>query len=155
MPPNSERDERPGELDVSKLEQAKEHIVKALQRDSKVESRDLYNRLVTQSRAQEGCLYTPCEADAAALHLRPQFTPAPGGFTQMPPALRQAAGSQLEYHSFNGLYPQIHRAWMTIDHMIFLWDYTDPAPAPCTRLRRTVWTTLRRVSAPASWWAPR
>ena len=27
---------------------------------------------------------------------------------------------------FMGLFPQIHRAWMTIDHMLFLWDYTDP-----------------------------
>ena len=39
---------------------------------------------------------------------------------------KQAASEQLEYHMFMGLFPQIHRAWMTIDHMLFLWDYTDP-----------------------------
>ena len=44
----------------------------------------------------------------------------------MPLALKQAASEQLEYHMFMGLFPQIHRAWMTIDHMLFLWDYTDP-----------------------------
>ena len=42
------------------------------------------------------------------------------------PNPNQAASEQLEYHMFMGLFPQIHRAWMTIDHMLFLWDYTDP-----------------------------
>ena len=25
-----------------------------------------------------------------------------------------------------GIFPGIQRAWMTIDHILFLWDYTDP-----------------------------
>jgi hypothetical protein len=38
----------------------------------------------------------------------------------------QAATDQLEYHCFMGIFPEIRRAWMTIDHIFFLWDYTDP-----------------------------
>ena len=44
----------------------------------------------------------------------------------MPAALKQAAAQLEYYHTFSGLFPQIHRAWMTIDHILFLWDYTDP-----------------------------
>ena len=46
--------------------------------------------------------------------------------TQMPAALKQAAAQLEYYHTFSGVFPQIHRAWMTIDHILFLWDYTDP-----------------------------
>ena len=74
----------------------------------------------------DGCLYSECQPSALSMHKRPQFELVPGGFTQMPLALKQAASEQLEYHMFMGLFPQIHRAWMTIDHMLFLWDYTDP-----------------------------
>ncbi|EOD33461.1 hypothetical protein EMIHUDRAFT_253130, partial [Emiliania huxleyi CCMP1516] len=52
---------------------------------------------------------------------------APGGFAPMPAALKQAATEQLEYHMFVGLFPEIHRAWLTIDHMLFLWDYNHPS----------------------------
>ena len=27
---------------------------------------------------------------------------------------------------FMGVFTQLHRAWMSIDHTLFLWDYTDP-----------------------------
>ena len=110
-----------GEADeIAQLEQAKEQVVKALQRDAKVKERDLYDRLVKQARAPDGCLYANSEEASGAEHMRAQFVETAAGFTQLPPALRQAAASQLEYHSFNGLFPEIHRAWMTIDHMLFL-----------------------------------
>ena len=111
-----------------KLEKARELVSKAAQRDAKVADRDLYDRLLKQARAggPDGCLYSECQPSALSMHKRPQFELVPGGFTQMPLALKQAASEQLEYHMFMGLFPQIHRAWMTIDHMLFLWDYTDP-----------------------------
>ena len=110
------------------LEKARELVSKAAQRDGKVTDRDLYDWLLKQARAggPDGCLYTECQPSAQSMHTRPQFELVPGGFTQMPLALKQAASEQLEYHMFMGLFPQIHRAWMTIDHMLFLWDYTDP-----------------------------
>jgi hypothetical protein len=81
-----------------------------------------------QARTNEGCMYEACESDAP-LHKQPQFVPAPGGFTAMPAALKQAATDQLEYHMFVGLFPEMHRAWMTIDHMLFIWDYNEPRGA--------------------------
>ena len=110
------------------LERARELVSKAAQRDAKVPDRDLYDHLLKQARTggPDGCLYTECQPAALSMHKRPQFELAAGGFTQMPLALKQAASEQLEYHMFMGLFPQIHRAWMTIDHMLFLWDYTDP-----------------------------
>ena len=54
-------------------------------------------------------------------------SPAPPALPRTPSPLTSTAGSALRrYHMFMGLFPQIHRAWMTIDHMLFLWDYTDP-----------------------------
>lgn len=89
------------------------------------------------------------------MHKRPALVEAPGGFVPMPTSLKQvcarhdplsrarvgrassqrrspapprlqAATNQLEYHCFMGIFPSIKRAWMTIDHILFLWDYTDP-----------------------------
>jgi hypothetical protein len=34
-------------------------------------------------------------------------------------------GSDLEYKSFMGLFPEIQRAWLTIDNRLFLWNYED------------------------------
>lgn len=33
------------------------------------------------------------------------------------------AYSQLQSMSFQGLWPEIHRAWMTVDNVLYLWDY--------------------------------
>ena len=108
------------------VERAAEHVGKVLAKDAKVSERDLHDRLLKQARMQENLLYDEASADSPEVHRRPALAEAPGGFTQMPAALRQAA-SQLEYyHTFSGLFPQIGRAWMSIDHILFLWDYTDP-----------------------------
>ena len=111
----------------SALEKAKESIERAITRDAKVSERDLYDRLLKQARQPtDGWLYEDASAESTCVHKRPAMSLTPGGFTQIPAALKQAA-SQLEYyHSFTGVFPEIHRAWMTIDHILFLWDYTDP-----------------------------
>jgi len=31
----------------------------------------------------------------------------------------------LEYKCFMGLFPEIGRAWLTIDNRLFLWNYED------------------------------
>ena len=108
------------------IERAAECVTKVIASDSKIKDRDLHDRLLKQARMKATQLYEEAAADAAEVHRRPALAEAPGGFTQMPAALKQAA-SQLEYyHTFSGVFPQIHRAWMTIDHILFLWDYTDP-----------------------------
>ena len=112
--------------DKASLEKASDHITKLLQKDAKVAERDLHDRLLKQARMQENLLYDEASKDAAEVHKRPALAEAPGGFTQMPAALKQAAATLEYYHTFSGLFPQIHRAWMTIDHILFLWDYTDP-----------------------------
>jgi len=33
--------------------------------------------------------------------------------------------SVLEYKCFMGLFPEIGRAWLTIDNRLFLWNYED------------------------------
>ena len=116
----------------AQLHQARDLVSNAVQRDAKVKGRDLHERVAKQTKVREssgdvlGCSYTACTPAALLMHKRPQFEFVAGGYTQMPLALKQAASEQLEYHMFMGLFPQIHRAWMTIDHMLFLWDYTDP-----------------------------
>ena len=112
--------------DKAHLEKAAEHVTKVLSKDAKVSDRDLHDRLLKQARMQENLLYDEASRDAAEVHKRPALSEAPGGFTQMPAALKQAAAQLEYYHTFSGLFPQIHRAWMTIDHILFLWDYTDP-----------------------------
>ena len=112
--------------DKAAEEKAKEHVIKTMQRDAKVSERDMHNRLLKQARMQENLLYDEASSDAPAVHRRPVLTEAPGGFTQMPAALKQAAAQLEYYHTFSGVFPAIHRAWMTIDHILFLWDYTDP-----------------------------
>ena len=112
--------------DKAHLEKATEHVTKVLKDDAKVSTRDLQERLLKQARMQEHLLYDEASRDAAEVHKRPALSEAPGGFTQMPAALRQAAAQLEYYHTFSGLFPEIHRAWMTIDHVLFLWDYTDP-----------------------------
>ncbi len=108
------------------LEKAKEQIAKSLVADANVRDRDLHDRLKLQSRSPEGSLYQEASRDAPGVHQRPAIVEAPGGFTQIPAALKQAA-AQLDYHhTFSGVFPQIHRAWMSFDHILFLWDYTDP-----------------------------
>lgn len=117
---------------TEKLEAARSEVSNLAERDAKVKGRDLFERIEKQTKVrgsggdQLGCSYTMCTPMAPQMHKRPQFELAAGGYTQMPLALKQAASEQLEYHMFMGLFPQIHRAWMTIDHMLFLWDYTDP-----------------------------
>src|SRR5690242_2945122 len=32
----------------------------------------------------------------------------------------------LECRSYLGLFPEINRVWVTIDHRLFLWNYEDP-----------------------------
>eukprot|EP00966_Prymnesium_polylepis_P079457 1841571-Prymnesium_polylepis.1 len=186
------------------LEKAKEQITKVLQKDAKVEQRDLHDLLQKQvpcitPRAWRGrcarlpsrlravplrrrrfigargvrrgapptvaCTTTPtgtrrrctsvrrwwrrpaascrCQrrssrfvfARALSLHARggrirlpPERPPTrspPSPHRRPSPAI-QAATDHLEYHCFMGLFPAIQRAWMTIDHILFLWDYTDP-----------------------------
>lgn len=31
----------------------------------------------------------------------------------------------LECRCYMGLFPEIERAWITVDHRLFLWDYQD------------------------------
>lgn len=40
----------------------------------------------------------------------------------LPPAIVRAYG-QLQSMSFQGLWAEIHRAWMTVDNVLYLWDY--------------------------------
>ena len=40
----------------------------------------------------------------------------------LPPAIVRAYG-QLQSMSFQGLWSEIHRAWMTVDNVLYLWDY--------------------------------
>ena len=121
-----------GKREEATLEAARELVNQSAIRDAKVKDRDLHDRLQKQTHArgstgdQLGCSYMACTQATLTMHKRPQFELTAGGYTQMPLALKQAASEQLEYHMFMGLFPQIHRAWMTIDHMLFLWDYTDP-----------------------------
>ena len=119
----------PGALsaaDKSHLEKSKEVVAKVLEQDAKIQHRDLHDHLLTQARKSDSTQYEEASRDAPAVHRRPAFWEAPGGFTQMPAALKQAAAQLEYYHTFSGVFPQIHRAWMTIDHILFLWDYTDP-----------------------------
>ena len=109
------------------VERAAEHIIKVHANDAKIKDRDLQDRLLKQARTMQAeALYEEASADAPEVHKRPALAERPGGFTQMPAALKQAAAQSEYYHTFSGIFPQIHRAWMTIDHVLFLWDYTDP-----------------------------
>ena len=94
----------------SAIEKAAEHISKVLERDVKVTNRDLQDRLLKQARTgDEPYGYEEASRDAPEVHKQPVLSETPGGFTQMPAALKQAA--QLEYHhTFSGIFPQIHRA---------------------------------------------
>ena len=107
-----------------KLEKSRAVVSKRIASDGKVAERDLYDRLLKQVRMPDA--YEETQSSAAAMHLRPPITEAPGGFTQMPEPLKKMAAQCEYYHTFSGLFPEIRRAWMTIDHMLFLWDYTDP-----------------------------
>ena len=122
--------------DKASLERSTEHITKVLTKDAKVSERDLHDRLLKQARMQENLLYDEAARDGPDAHKRPALSEAPGGFTQMPAALKQAAAQLEYYHTFSGIFPQIHRAWMTIDHILFLWDYTDPRAWPGLSLGR-------------------
>jgi len=108
------------------LEKAKEQLTKVLQRDAKVVDRDLADVFQKQARTNEGCMYDDTNKDAPAMHKRPALVEVPGGFVPMPTSLKQAASDRLEYHCFMGVFTGIRRAWMTIDHILFLWDYADP-----------------------------
>jgi nuclear pore complex protein Nup155 len=108
-----------------KLAESRKQVAKVLERDANLSDRDLYDRLLKQARMLEQNLYEEKLADNALIHQRPAFSEVPGGYTPMPAALQQAAQGEY-YHSFQGLFPQIHRAWMTIDHVLYLWDYNDP-----------------------------
>jgi nuclear pore complex protein Nup155 len=108
-----------------KLADSRKQVAKVLERDANLSDRDLYDRLLKQARMPEQDMYEEKLADNALIHQRPAFSEVPGGYTPMPAALQQAAQGEY-YHSFQGLFPQIHRAWMTIDHMLYLWDYNDP-----------------------------
>lgn len=108
------------------IESAAEHVTRQYSKDAKISERDLHDRLLKQARMEESQLYEEASRDAPVMHRRPALTEAPGGFTQMPAALKQATRQLEYYHTFSGVFPQIHRAWTTIDHVLFLWDYTDP-----------------------------
>ena len=109
-----------------KLAESRKQVAKVLERDANISGRDLFDRLLRQARMQEQELYEEKLADNALIRQRPaSFSEVPGGYTPMPAALQQAAQGEY-YHSFQGLFPQIHRAWMTIDHVLYLWDYNDP-----------------------------
>jgi len=108
-----------------KLADSRKQVAKVLERDANLSDRDLYDRLLKQARMPEQDMYEEKLADNALIHQRPAFSEVPGGYTPMPAALQQAAQGEY-YHSFQGLFPQIHRAWMTIDHVLYLWDYNDP-----------------------------
>ena len=112
-----------------RLEHAADLASKALSRDAKVKERDLHERLLKQARAHDGALYELCESEAAPPHKRPRFVHAPSGFIGLPAALKRAVSQQLEGYTFSGLFPEIHRAWITIDKTLFIWDYTDPRGA--------------------------
>ena len=45
--------------------------------------------------------------------------------------LAQYSGSGSDCRCFMGLLPQIHRAWMTIDSRLFLWDYANGRDLTC------------------------
>ena len=96
------------------IERAAEHVTRQYSKDAKISERDLHDRLLKQARMEESQLYEEASRDAPVMHKRPALTEAPGGFTQMPAALKQATRQLEYYHTFSGVFPQIHRAWTTI-----------------------------------------
>jgi len=54
----------------------------------------------------------------------------------------------LQYTSFMGLFPEIHRAWMTIDNQLYLWNYKEMSDF-------TVYDSLDQVIVSAALISPR
>ena len=83
--------------DKSALEKSLEQVAKTRARDANVMERDLLDRLVKQARMPSvNALYEEASKDAPAVHNRPALVEAPGGFTQMPAALKQAAAPEFK-----------------------------------------------------------
>ena len=40
----------------------------------------------------------------------------------LPPAILRSY-SMLQSMSFQGIFPEIHRAWVTVDNILYIWDY--------------------------------
>ena len=113
--------------DKSAIEKSLEHVSKIRSHDLKVSEHDLHDRFLKQARMPSvSALYDETSRDSPVLHRRPSLVEVPRGFTHIPAALKQAAAQLEYYHTFSGIFTQIRRAWMTIDHMLFLWDYSDP-----------------------------
>ncbi|KAJ3057345.1 hypothetical protein HK097_008439 [Rhizophlyctis rosea] len=78
-------------------------------------------------------LISRLETDQSRERTDPKDTHVPflqqDGFTDMSATISQQFDS-LVCKSFMGFLPEIRRAWITVDHTLFLWNYEDPNSRP-------------------------
>ena len=101
-------------LPLNQWEQAAKSIGQLSATDEKYP--ELYEQLLDRSEPHN-YFFEPYESK-----WKPQIIPK-GGFSPYPSVI-STAYEHLKKCNFQGLLPEIHHSWFTVDNKLFLWDYT-------------------------------